>query len=169
MTGGSTTTGSTFQTDTDEYDGTNWTAVTVVPVGTQSWGGCGTQVAGLVVGGSISGSKTDVTHEYDGTNWSTGGSLVGGARYSAGIAGTQTSCIAMGGATPFKNTCEVYDGTSWKTTANLTTARSLLQSAGASGASALGAGGYTAGVTHAATEEFTAESSAAEAVDIDFD
>ena len=67
--------------------------------------------------------------------------------------------------------CENYDGTSWRTTASMTTARGYLAGLGGAGSStsALAFGGSTPSLTNA-TEEFTAESTAVNAAKtIDFD
>ena len=78
------------------------------------------------------------------------------ARYGAGGAGVQTLAIAFGGSTP-PNTnsavTELWNGTSWSNSTNLTTARRGLAAAGIQTAG-LAFGGVTTAPSNA-TEEFT--------------
>ena len=62
---------------------------------------------------------------------------------------------------------EIFDGTAWYTAPSMNTARDGLMSTGTS-TLGLGAGGYVSANSNA-TEEFTGVTSAAEAVDVDFD
>jgi len=57
--------------------------------------GCGTQTAGLCMGGYIA-AVSNVTEEYDGAAWGAGGNL-GTARERLAGAGTQTAGLCMGG------------------------------------------------------------------------
>ena len=92
--------------NTEEYDGTSWSAGGNLGTARTSLGGAGTQSAGLCMGG---GSGVDtVTEEYDGTSWSAGGNLGSPHRESAG-AGTQSAGLCMGGDTSsLSNVTEEY-------------------------------------------------------------
>ena len=66
---------------TEEYDGSSWASGGNYPANSNDTGGCGTQSAGLGVGGldpNNSNPKPSVmttTGEYDGSSWTTGGAL----------------------------------------------------------------------------------------------
>ena len=93
------------------------------------------------------------------------------ARRQTSASGSQTAALYAGGSGPYTASCENYDGTSWRTTASMTTARGYLAGLGGAGSStsALAFGGSTPSVTNA-TEEFTAESTAVnDPKTIDFD
>ena len=62
--------------------------------------------------GGYDGSADAATKEYDGTCWSNGGNL-GTARYSSGVAGTQTAAVCATGAPAYSAETEIYDGTTW--------------------------------------------------------
>ena len=105
---------------TEEYDGSSWSAGSVLPLGIWVVGGAGTQNAALSVGGETPSSPTfrTETSEYDGSSWSAGGSLING-RGRGAAAGFQNSGITWGGRNPSISimiACtEEYDGSSWST------------------------------------------------------
>ena len=75
----------------------------------ESLAGCGTQTAGLCMGGYIYPTYQNVTEEYDGTSWSSGGNLATARRKLPG-AGTQSAGLCMGGETgSVSNVTEEYD------------------------------------------------------------
>ena len=76
------------QTQTVEYDGTNWTAGGALTTGRHYMAGFGIQTAAVASGGSPS-EKTD-TEEYNGTSWTSGGALLVATSGIAG-AGIQTA------------------------------------------------------------------------------
>ena len=113
--------------------------------------GCGTQSAGLCMGG-YTGSNSAVTEEYDGSAWSAGGSL-GTERYGLAGCGTQSAGLCMGGNyISYSAVTEEYDGSAWSTGGSLGTARSYLTGCGTQSAG-LCMGGYT-GSNSAVTEEY---------------
>jgi len=146
---------------TEHYDGTSWTAGGDLALARKYLAGCGTQSAGLCFGGKTSStSPKDETEEYDGTSWSAGGDLVTASQELAG-AGTQSAAICMGGWYVFDednyfcaafNGTQEYDGTSWSSGGDLSTARYLLAAAGTQTAG-LCMGGYT-GLYSNVTEEY---------------
>lgn len=133
----------------EEYDGTDWTSVTGLPTGTGGAGACGTQTAGLYVGGitspspSANRSVTSVYH-YDGTNWTAGGALPVG-KSELEVYGTQTNAMGAGGykysPASYIATAQKYNGTVWSNYPNMATSRGQMGGAGTVDAS----GGFVAG------------------------
>ena len=157
------------QTQTIEYDGTNWTVGGALPAARHAggFGTAGTQTAALQAGGF---PYLTTSLEYDGSSWSSGGTMIGAAEYFA-ISGTLTAMLAAGGATSAPNEAsdltQLYDGTSWYTdAATLNTGRKLLSGVGTT-SSNLAVAGDPDGST--GVEEYTSTTSAAEAADITFD
>jgi hypothetical protein len=88
--------------NTEEYDGTSWTAGGNLNTARGGLAGAGIQTAGLAFGG------TNATEEYNGTSWTVSGNLAT-ARYFLGGAGTQTSALGFGGyTTTFSAATEEY-------------------------------------------------------------
>jgi|6_EtaG_2_1085325.scaffolds.fasta_scaffold16136_2 hypothetical protein len=157
------------QSQTIEYDGTNWTVGGALPAARHAggFGTAGTQTAALQAGGY---PYLTTSLEYDGSSWSSGGTMIGAAEYFA-ISGTLTAMLAAGGATSAPNEAsdltQLYDGTSWYTdAATLNTGRKLLSGVGTT-SSNLAVAGDPDGST--GVEEYTSTTSAAEAADIAFD
>jgi hypothetical protein len=123
--------------DTEEYDGTSWTAGNDFPTTIYAMGGCGTQTTGLTCGGyspAAPNANTTITGEYDGTNWTTGGAMI--QALSGNFAsGSQTDAVQFGGSgPPYLSASSQYNGTSWVTTVSMATARNSLAGSGTSGA-----------------------------------
>jgi hypothetical protein len=88
--------------NTEEYDGTSWTAGGNLNTARSGLAGAGIQTAGLAFGG------TNATEEYNGTSWTVSGNLAT-ARYFLAGAGTQTSALGFGGyTTTFSAATEEY-------------------------------------------------------------
>ena len=87
--------------------------------------------------------------------WSAGGNLIT-ARSNLGGAGTQTSSLAFGGATPTLSTAtEEYNGSGWSNGGNLGTARYKLAGAGTQTAGlAIGGGVPPSNTASSLTEEY---------------
>ena len=153
---------STYNTAVEHYDGTSWSSGTAVPAARAQGAGYGTQTAGLIVGGTQPGSPViSSSVEYDGSSWTAGGSMNKARNIIAQGNGSQTSALAASGGPGNMTNCEIYNGTSWVTTASVSTGRGqangLMSSAGAT--AGLIAGGYDT-ANRNATEEFTGETSA---------
>ena len=119
--------GTTIQfSNTDEYNGSGWSAGGNMGTARHNITGTGLQTAALGVGGYIEGSGVQsATEEYDGSSWTAGGALPT-AKFAVGLAGIQTAAVAAGGRTPsFTNTTEEYNGTSWTAVNNMNTSRTL--------------------------------------------
>ena len=111
------------QTESFEYDGTNWTAGGDLNTDRTNGGGCGTQTAGLTCGGrQISpsndpGSVTANTEEYDGSSWTESGDMSTGRFDTSSMCGTQTAAVFFGGRPKDSGSgltnVEEYNGTSW--------------------------------------------------------
>jgi len=156
--------GTPAMTNTEEYNGSGFSAGGNLTTGRGYVAGCGTQTAGLGFGGYTTAPNSQgqaLTEEYDGSSWSESGDL-STSRYGAGAAGTQTAGLAFGG---YKNppsspvvlsATEEYNGTSWTTSpGTLGTARYELAGAGLQTA-AIAALGYKYGspLRTTSTEEY---------------
>jgi len=93
---------------TEEYDGSSWSSANTVPTALYATHACGTQTAGLGVGGY---NMSTTCQEYDGTSWTAGGALSTGTHGNT-ASGIQTAALKTGGAS-YNTTTEEYNGTSW--------------------------------------------------------
>ena len=159
----------------EEYNGSSWTSVTSLPAVRQYSGVAGIQTAALYWGGygdtnpGTPNTQYNTTLEYDGTNWTSGGVLPS-ARKSAGGSGTQTDALSIGGnpGTTPTNITQVlnYNGTSWATYPSLANGRQHMASSSSTPrGTSFAAKGVTTAVT-ATTEEFTAETTSLNKVNI---
>jgi hypothetical protein len=150
-----------YPTQSEEYNGTAWTAGGDINTPRYGSAGAGTETAGVISGG-IEPGQLSATEEYNGSSWTT----VNARPYSAGNAGTsgtQTDSLVYGGNPGGKLTTTLgYDGTNWSTRPSMSTARAMMgSSAGGTSTAALA----SSGTTSTATEEFTGETSAANITD----
>lgn len=103
-------------TDTEEWNGSNWTSGGAVPSGRYSACFFGTQTAGVFAGGNPGPSNTGATDsaEYNGSSFSTGNAMANG-RYNATSGGTLTAGLVVMGTAGGSDTanCEEYDGTNY--------------------------------------------------------
>ena len=72
---------------TEEYDGSTWTAVNNMPATNKDHAGFGIQTAAVACGGS----PTTTSINYDGTNWTASTGSLNTGRTNAGGTGTQTA------------------------------------------------------------------------------
>ena len=154
-------------TETEEYNGSAWTAVTATPTSSSTFQASGgTLTAGIYFGGEgPPGAKTAESFEYDGTNWTAGGDLVEATSRNSGGGTLQTATMAVGGTTasapPGSVVTQLYDGTSWRTSASMAVARSQVGAFTGTTSSGLINNGINASDTAiVTTEEFTAETTA---------
>ena len=128
-----------------EYDGTSWTSGGAANTARASNAACGTQTAGLGIGGyspPVPGVINNV-EQYDGSSWTEIADINTGRGYLASAgAGTTTAALAFGGLinpelspSPFgpvgaKNESEEFDGSSWTEGDNLNQARRDFEGAG---------------------------------------
>ena len=109
-----------------------WSSATPLTTARFNSGGCGTQTANLIFGGSP--PVTTATEEYNGSGWSAGGAL-GTARNGVMGAGTQTTGLSSGGLSSDGSTyignVEEYNGSTWSEENNLTTGRGYAFTGGA--------------------------------------
>ena len=151
--------------DTDitlEYDGASWTAGGDLGSARVRGFGAGTQTAAMFSGGALGTSPYYVqtaVEQYDGSSWSSlPASLnAGQSGYTSGNVGTSgrdAAIVAGGHAGPGtgSNTgaTQVYDGSTWRTTASMATARQTSLTGDSSAALVVGGG---ANVTN--VEEFS--------------
>ena len=97
--------GPTAGTNSQEYDGSSWTAGGAMVSANKSNQGGGPQTAALTFGGNTTGTQT---LGYDGTSWSTRPSLSTGRTYFAGF-GTNTAALAVAN-NPAATTVEEFTG-----------------------------------------------------------
>jgi hypothetical protein len=154
-------------TETEEYNGSAWTAVTATPTKSQTFQASGgTLTAGIYFGGEDgSGAKTSESFEYDGTNWTAGGDLNEATARNSGGGTLQTATMAVGGLTtsagPGSAVTQLYDGTSWRTSASMAVARSQIGAFTGTTSSGLINNGINASdAAIVTTEEFTGETTA---------
>ena len=148
----------------EEWDGTSWTEGSNLNTARQQVQGCGTQTAGLGVGGYNPPSGwLDSTEEYNGASWTVGGANLVSVG-SMGMAGIQTAALSFGGSPGNPAVTTGYDGAAWSTSPSLGTGVDFNGGAGSSTA-ALSFGGNSPspptdnGIT--TVEEFTGQTSAA--------
>jgi hypothetical protein len=144
--------GSTFE----QSGGGAWTSIP--SLGPTNYGAVtnGTVTAGIAIGGNS--PNKDTVSLYDGSTWTTTTSVPYPIYNSAGNSvGTQTATVISGGQTPPAPTAPtntlIFDGTSWTTSASLSTGR-----AGRPGSAGTSTDFYVVGGPPAitATEEFQA-------------
>ena len=159
--------------NTDEYDGSSWTAGGDLNNATWRNGIAGTSTAGMTMGLNNPSGNSNASLDaetYNGTAWTNSpGLLVAGIAEFGNVAGPSTNWLAYG-CSPSSATSYLYDGTSTITAASINTARTTGQGFGISTSAILATGyaGGSPGLSNAG-EEFSGETSAAEAVDVDFD
>ena len=123
------------QNQTEEYNGSTWTAVNNMPSANKDHAGFGIQTAAVACGGN----PTTTSINYDGTNWTASPGSLNTGRTNAGGTGTQTAGLTFGGY-PSVTATEHYNGSSWTAGGALPTGRQNYFAAGTQTA-ALGAGG----------------------------
>ena len=115
-----------LNTETEEWDGTSWTASNPASVARRGPVLGGIQTEALAIGGYSDPTATyqNSTEEYDGTSWTSGGNLNTARGNSAGSSkGSQTAFLITSGNTPaLTSNTEEYDGTSWTEVNNQPTA-----------------------------------------------
>ena len=129
---------------TEEYNGTNWTAVNNANTARYQVNSTGSQTAAVVLGGA-SPIKSDF-ESYDGTNWTSLTSLPAGRAGSIPMCGISTAVLATGGndnvsGEPIDTTFE-WDRSSWTTGTSYPTSTNNMTAVGTQTA-ALFAGGST--------------------------
>ena len=110
MSGGEITASPSSFGPTEEYDGSSWTATVNLNTLRANNMACGTQTAGLFIGG---GPPNKLVEEYDGSSWTNKNDLAQSSS-SAFSAGT-TASATIAGAYPNKTYSQQWDGTNWST------------------------------------------------------
>ena len=146
--------------NTEEFDGSTWTAGGTLSIARCAGAGGGTQNAAFFAGGAVSPTKYANTEEYNGSSWSPGGAMITARTYAAG-GGTQNAGLALGGYTPTVVSCiEEYNGSSWSTAGALSIARyGNIENAGTSQNDGVAVGGYPSSTTCASFEIWNGSSS----------
>jgi len=147
---------------TEHYDGTNWTAGGNMNSFSSAMGGAGTLTAGIMFGRGASPSSDDKNiEEYNGSAWTTSPAKMQVCEeYSASSQNAPSSNSIIFGNSPAIVNTEQWNGTICVTAPNLGTARRAAAGAG-TGSSGLAFGSFSPPGALNATEEFTAETTAA--------
>jgi len=75
----------------------------------------------LAFGGNLIPGNSASTELYNGTSWTSNPTGLSNGRYALGGAGTQTSALAFGGATPTTTATEEFTGPGAAVTQTITT------------------------------------------------
>ena len=116
----------------NSWNGTCWSDANDLETGQQDAMGCGTQTAGLLAGG---GAQMKYTQLWNGTSWTetnnmntnreAGGMAFAGTTTATAIAtGEPDLTHPSGGPTTYSPNCEVWNGTSWTESGNMSIGRS---------------------------------------------
>jgi hypothetical protein len=146
----------------DEFNGSTWSSATALGTSVEMVTGCGTQSAGLIMGGDTSGTvnPTTTVQEWNGSAWSTstGGTLnvARGANAGGGINTDAWVACGNDGSTE-STTSSFWDDSSWTSGAALSTARRNV-AGGGSTTDCWVTGGYTGSATVASTEQYNGTS-----------
>ena len=139
--------------ETESWNGTNWTEVNDLNTARgNNDGGAGTYTAALWAGGDsppASPINVALTESWNGTNWTEVNDLNQGRQSAAMIGATNTASICFGGVDPSSGPIgsidvlnELWNGTNWTESGDLSTGRFQLSGAGSS-SSGLAFGGRT--------------------------
>jgi hypothetical protein len=133
----------TMYANTENFNGSAWTASGALPSGRSDGGACGIQTAGLYFGGGAGygGPSLSSTAKYNGTTWTAVNSMNTAGSYTR--AGTQTAALASISSTSGTGT-ESYNGTTWTVGTSRNIAGAQMAGFGLQTAAYL-AGGYSAG------------------------
>ena len=142
----------------EEWNGSSWTEKTEINTARRTQNGSGIVTAGLIVGGSDSGSTVDgETEIWNGSTWTEGNDLNTARGWLGGSHVSNTASNVFGGNGPYPsptNKTEQWDGTSWAETSGMSNSRWLTQGAGSDVLSLCSGGQTPPGSVTAVTEEF---------------
>ena len=163
VTGGRDDPGSVKNTS-EIYNGSSWTNSTSMSNARYYHAQGGTTTATWVAGGSPPG-ETSATEEWNGSSWTSGGAL-NTATYAAGMGGPQTSAIVAAGGSPYSAVTQLYDGSTWTTSVNVTSARRNVFGSPnvADNSTGMIAGGTPAPANVQSTEEFSGATEAVKTI-----
>ena len=134
-------------TSCESWNGSSWTEVADVNTGKFYRGNCGTQAAGLIIGGAPS---TGDVEEWDNSSWTETADYPGNITGPI-LLGIQTAAFCIGGEVPpYTTATNTYNGSAFTSSTAINTARSTAIGAGSTTAAVI-AGGTTPSAT-AATE-----------------
>jgi hypothetical protein len=148
---------SSAKKNTQEYNGTSWSATNDLATARYVAAGDGDSTDGFAAGGHTGSAQLKSTEEYNGSTWGSGGDLAAN-RHGLTGGGSSSSAIAMFGyESAVSARTEEYNGSSWSSGGDGITARNVL-SGGGSTSNAISMGGDIGGTGQQATEEYAAGS-----------
>ena len=111
--------------NSEEYNGSTWSATNPANTASAYGAGSGTGTAGIVFCGNTAPTVwSTATENWDGTNWTTG-TPMGASHYAGGMFGqSQTSAVVFGGGTAWPSvsninaTTEEWNGSAWASVSN---------------------------------------------------
>ena len=166
-----------IQNTSEEYNGSSWTSGGNMNTARRNVAGTGTQTAALACAGYSPGSSPDfplANESYNGSSW-TSNPNQNFTRSNAVASGPYSSAISIAGSSPAPaaqdQTLDQWNGSIWSTGPAMATRRYQPgHGGGGMNTSLLISGGHTGSAYSNATEEFTPESTATQAIKtVDFD
>ena len=120
--GGTDPSNSGVSTESDSYDGTNWTETAEINTGRKQLGGAGSSSTAALAFSGNPGPGV-LTELWNGSAWTEVNDL-NAQKQSPSYFGTSTAAIAAQGNPPATTTVESWNGTSWTEVAEMNTQRS---------------------------------------------
>ena len=142
--------GGTYYANTEEYNGSGWSAGGALPATNYASGSAGTQTAALLFGGGNGSGQVGTTYTYNGSSWTSSPNSLNLTRdYICGT-GTQTSALAYCGRVTSPSLAvvtnfEEWNGSSWTALTAAPTAVALSMGEGPETASFFASGGTNNG------------------------
>jgi len=142
--------GGTYYANTEEYNGSGWSAGGALPATNYASGSAGTQTAALLFGGGNGSGQVGTTYTYNGSSWTASPNSLNLTRdYICGT-GTQTSALAYCGRVTSPSLAvvtnfEEWNGSSWTALTAAPTAVALSMGEGPETASFFASGGTNNG------------------------
>ena len=135
--------------NTDEYNGSGWSAGGAIGTARYTGQGCGSQTAGLICAGNAGPGAANLdAEEYNGTSFSEQNNISTGHGF-AWMAGIQTAAIVYSGMSNpspsvITTNSEEYDGSSWSEVGNVNTGKYGIMGFGTTKDTAIKIGGTPA-------------------------
>jgi hypothetical protein len=113
--------------NTESWNGTNWTEVNNLNTTRQALGGAGIQTSALGFAGiGPPGNPTTETELWNGTNWTEVNDMNTSKRNRAGCGATNTAVLGFGGGPPSTADTELWNGTNWTEVNNMNSGKTTI-------------------------------------------